>query len=68
MSTEEKKQLLTNIRAALDALDRLPTDRNELPFHNAQNAETLRLDILDSVCGLTILSAQLTAEIGTDNL
>jgi hypothetical protein len=64
MSTEEKIKLHADINAAFLALGRL-VDGPHKPEHVG---EQLRKDCMDAMAGLSVASARLEAEVGTDNL
>ena len=71
MNTEQKKELLADVRKALHALGRIedePHDLSKLHTFGAANVKTLRDSSLTAMCGLSLLDAILNAEIGTDNL
>jgi hypothetical protein len=71
MTTEKKKALLRDVREASRALGRILDgghDLNQLSRFPASNVKTLEDCSLTAMAGLSLLEAQLTAEIGTDNL
>jgi len=71
MTIEKKKALLADVREASRALGRILDgghDLSQLLRFSAANAKTLRDDSLAALCGLGMLDALLTSEIGTDNL
>jgi hypothetical protein len=71
MTTEKKKALLADAQQAARALGRILDgghDLSQLLTFPASHAETLKASSLTAMCGLSLLEARLTAEIGTDNL
>jgi hypothetical protein len=71
MTTKKKKALLADVRDAHGALGRILDgghDLTQLLTFSTANAKTLRDDSLSALCGLAVLDALLTSEIGTDNL
>ena len=71
MTTEKKKALLADAHDAIRALGRILDgghDLSQLPTFPKAHAATLRDQSLGAMCGLSLLEAQLIAEIGTDNL
>ena len=71
MNTEKKKTLLRDVRNASRALGQILDgghDLSQLLTFSTASAEILRDSSLTALCGLSLLDALLTAEIGTDNL
>jgi hypothetical protein len=71
MNTEQKRALREDALAASRALGRILDgghDLSQLLTFPTACAETLRGSCLDAMCGLSLLEARLTSEIGTDNL
>lgn len=68
MTTEKKKALLTDAHAAIRALGRILDGPHDLSQLSPAYVSTLKDQSLGAMAGLSLLEAQLTAEIGTDNL
>ncbi len=68
MTTEKKKALLVDVRDAGRALGRILDGGHDLSQFSPTHVGTLRDSSLTAMCGLSLLEAQLVAEVGTDNL
>ena len=68
MTTEKKKALLVDAHDAILALGRILDGGHDLNQLSPAYVSTLKDQSLGAMAGLSLLEAQLTAEIGTDNL
>ncbi len=59
MTTEHKKKLLADVRNAAHALGQIVDGGHDLGAFGATNAERLRTDCIEALCGLGLLEAVL---------